>query len=60
MVRLKFPITSITMMTNNTANNNMIGTVVAGAITLRAAANGVGGRIVSGSMAENLMVNLQV
>lgn len=57
-MRLKFPITFMTMMTNNTANN--MNTVNgAGGANLRAAANVIGGRIVSGNSAEDLMVNLQ-
>ena len=50
---------NMTMM-KNTANNIMNRVNGASGANLRAAANVVGGRIVSSSMAEeNLMVNLQ-
>lgn len=42
------------------ADNNINQVNGAGSANLRAAANVIGGRIVSGNMAENLMVNLLV
>lgn len=57
---MKIPIYSITMMANNTADNNMIGTAGASASnpgTMAANSKMIGG--IMNCAAEDLMVNLQ-